>query len=96
MICIKTVKVSIEYSESSDPIEILYRFVWGLIFYVIFTVLQIVLALAAIIQFVVIAVNRRRNPAIHHLTRAVFDYACENAAYISGLTDERSPLFPQF
>jgi predicted membrane protein len=91
----KTVKIEVRYQESADRTEIAYRFVWGLVLLVVFNLLQIVIGVFAIAQFLFIAIRKKRNPRLHRLTRAFYDYACENGAYIFGLTDERSPLIPE-
>ncbi|VVB56873.1 Uncharacterised protein [uncultured archaeon] len=94
--CIKTIKIDVHYQESADPLEILYRLIWGIVFFVIFNVLQFVLLAFAVLQFLVIIAKKRRSPRIHRWTRAIYDCFCQNWAYVFGLTDERSPLLPKF
>ncbi|MFH1094906.1 MAG: DUF4389 domain-containing protein [Candidatus Micrarchaeota archaeon] len=93
---IKTVRIDVHYQESADPIEIIYRLGWGIVFFIIFNVLQALLLAFAILQFLSIAIRRKRSPLLHRWTRAIYDNLCQNWAYIFGLTDERSPIIPDF
>ena len=93
----ESVKITVNFVEKADRVELFIRFIWGFIAAIILCIIGIFAAYIALpIQWLHILFLGKRHPALAKFINAWFVGMTQLYAYLLLATDERPPLMPAF
>jgi Na+/H+ antiporter NhaC len=91
----KTVKMEIVSAEEAGRLELIIRFVWGIIVGIVLTVYGIIASFAYIIQWFYILFLGKRHAGLQDFINKYVKQSAKLNAYIYLGTDERPPVMPE-
>ena len=91
----KTVSIEVGYEEKALRIEILVRIIYAIIGGIVCIILEIIGAIAWVIQLLAVLFAGRRVKSLHNFLSLVLKYQFRLSAYLNFLTDEHPPLVPE-
>lgn len=92
----ETVKITVKSEEKASRLELLVRFVWGIIGGIVLGIIGIFAALAVFIQWFHILLLGKRNAGLAKFVNAYQVTHTQLQFYLMLATDERPPLVPEF
>ena len=90
-----TVKVDIKSVEQASRLELIIRWVWAIITYIVLVIFAIVTGICFILQWLVILITGKRNTTLTSLLKKYCVYYSQVLAYQLLVTDERNPILPE-
>ena len=90
----KGIEVEPPYQESASRIELLYRFGYFIVYYIVILIFSFVIMFSYPLQWLSILVLGKRQKILNNVNLAFMEYVTECAAYFYMLTDERPRLYP--
>jgi len=91
----KTVKMTITSADKASRLELFVRIPWFIITAIILWIYTIIALICMVVQWFYILITGKRQKTLNNVIRVYVIYRAKFGAYLSLLTDERSPLLPE-
>lgn len=91
----KTVKVGVKSDRNAPRLELFVRIIWAIPTAVVICIFGMIAKLCILLNWLCILVTGKRNRTLTGVARDYLYYSTKVQAYLSLLTDERSPILPE-
>jgi hypothetical protein len=91
----KTVKVNVKGGKKASRAELFIRILWAIPSLIVLWIFGIIAGLCLIVHWFFILITGKRNRVLNNVVRVYVYYSTKVRAYLSLLTDERSPILPE-
>jgi hypothetical protein len=91
----KTVKVDVKSDNKSPRLELFVRILWAIVGGIVLWFFSIIAVVCIIVHWFFILITGRRNKTLNNVIRVYLYYKTKFEAYVTMLTDERSPILPE-
>ncbi len=91
-----SVKITVKSEEKASRLELIIRFIWGLIASIILGIIGIFVAIAWVIQWLHILLLGKRHSGLGKFINAYQIAYSQLQFYMMLSTDERPPMVPSF
>lgn len=90
----KGIQLEPPYVETASRMELLYRFGYLIIYYIVVLIAAFVIWITLPLQWLSILIFGKRHKLLNNINKVFFQYVTEYVAYFYLLTDERPKLIP--
>lgn len=91
----KTVQIAVKSDNKASRLELFIRIVWAIPTGIFFWLFSIVAGVCLILHWLFILITGTRNNALNDIIKTYVYYQAKVHSYMSLLTDERNPIFPE-